>query len=141
MKRIVMGLMLGAVFAFSSTVLAAEAKAAKATKAPAKKVASAKSKKKVAKSTAPAEPSPAEVQSKAVASCQKHVESMLHESAETKFSGDSETRVTPATADEYDVAGWVTSKNNAGQQKHADFNCHAKRYGMLWTTKTSMDWK
>lgn len=132
MKRAAVCLVVAGVLGFCGFTLAAEGRA----KAP-KKVASAK--RDVAPAPA-AEPSPAEIESKAVASCQKHVESMLHESAETRFSDSRDTRVQPATDDAYDVAGWVTSKTNDGVQRRGGFNCHAKRYGTLWTTKTSLAW-
>ena len=75
----------------------------------------------------------------AVASCKKHVESMLKESAETRFSCDGEMRIQHPDGNAYDVAGWVTSKTVAGDLRRADFNCHASRYGGgLWTTKTSL---
>ena len=141
MKRVVMCLLFVSVFGFTAVSSAADAPA----KAP-KKVASAKSVKSAKKKSAPkaeavaAEPSPAEVQSKAIASCQKHVESMLHESAETRFSEPGDTKVQPATDEAFDVAGRVSSKTNNGAQRQAGYNCHAKRYGTLWTTKTSLAW-
>lgn len=131
MKQAVVCLVVAVVFGFSGSALAAEGKA----KAP------RKSAKQEDVARAPAtEPSPAEIEGKAVASCQKHVESMLRESAETRFSDSRDTRVQPATDDAYDVAGWVTSKTNDGMQRRGGFNCHAKRYGTLWTTKTSLAW-
>ena len=96
------------------------------------------------KAKAKAEPTPAAVKPEdeggsAVASCKKHVESMLKESAETRFQNDQELRVQRQDGSNYDISGWVTSKTNAGGQRKADFNCHATRYGgTLWTTKTSL---
>jgi hypothetical protein len=75
----------------------------------------------------------------AVASCKKHVESMLKESADTTFSSGPELRVQPADGGSYDVSGWVKSRASSGETRRADFNCHASRFGGgLWTTKTSL---
>jgi hypothetical protein len=75
----------------------------------------------------------------AVASCKKHVESMLKESAETRFQSEPELRVQPADGGNYDISGWVTSKTTKGELRKADFSCHASRFGGgLWTTKTSL---
>ena len=77
----------------------------------------------------------------AVASCQKHIESMLKESAETKFGEGNELHVDPVDNGGFDVSGWVTSKQKAGDTKRADFMCHATRFGGgLWTTKTSLSY-
>jgi len=104
-----------------------------------------KGKTKAAKAKAKAEPAPApppkpeDEGGTALASCKKHVESMLKESAETRFQNDQELRVQRAADGNYDISGWVTSKTNAGNLRKADFNCHAARYGgSLWTTKTSL---
>jgi len=95
------------------------------------------------KAKSKAEPTPAvkpeDEGRSAVASCKKHVESMLKESAETRFQNDQELRVQRQDGSNYDISGWVTSKTNAGGLRKADFNCHATRYGgTLWTTKTSL---
>lgn len=75
----------------------------------------------------------------AVASCKKHIESMLKESAETSFSTGPELRVLKAQDGNFDVSGWVTSKKSSGQIEREDFACHAARFGGgLWTTKTSL---
>ena len=77
----------------------------------------------------------------ALASCKKHIESMLKESAETHFSNGDELRVQPADGGNFDVSGWVTSKTTSGDNKRADFVCHAARFGGgLWTTKTSLSY-
>src|SRR5262245_7877179 len=70
----------------------------------------------------------------AVASCKKHVESMLKESAETTFSSGPEFRVSRGTDGNFDVTGWVTSKKTTGIVERDDFACHASRFGgSLWT--------
>jgi hypothetical protein len=105
--------------------------------APAK--AKTKSAKAKAKPTAESAPKPEDEAGSALASCKKHVESMLKESAETRFQGDPELRVQRGDGGAYDIAGWVTSKTTTGNLRKADFNCHASRYGgSLWTTKTSL---
>ena len=77
----------------------------------------------------------------AVASCKRHVESMLKESAKTKVSTGSDLRVQPGDGGNVDVSGSVTSRANSGKSKRADFMCHAARYGgSLWTTKTSLSY-
>jgi hypothetical protein len=101
----------------------------------------APAKKKSKPSKAKAEPAakPQDEAGSALASCKKHVESMLKESAETRFQNEQELRVQRADDGNYDISGWVTSKTTAGSQRKADFNCHAARYGgSLWTTKTSL---
>ena len=107
--------------------------------APAKgKTKSAKAKAKAQPTAEPA-PKPEDEAGSALASCKKHVESMLKESAETRFQGDQELRVQRGDGGAYDISGWVTSKTTTGTLRKADFNCHASRYGgSLWTTKTSL---
>jgi len=107
--------------------------------------APAKAKTKSAKAKAKAEPTaepaakPEDEAGSALASCKKHVESMLKESAETRFQGDQELGVQRGDGGAYDISGWVTSKTTTGNLRKADFNCHASRYGgSLWTTKTSL---
>src|SRR5207248_11314006 len=71
--------------------------------------------KKAAKAQPTAEPKPPEDEGgSALASCKKHVESMLKESAETRFASDQETKVQRDESGNYDVAGWVTSKSSSG---------------------------
>ena len=96
--------------------------------------------KKAAKAQPTAEPKPPQDEGgSALASCKKHVESMLKESAETRFAGDQEIKVQRGDGGNYDIAGWVTWKSVSGDIRRADFNCHASRYGGgLWTTKTSL---
>ena len=108
-----------------------------ATAAPAKKAA-----KKPKKEPSPVAAAPAkDPKDTAVASCKKHIESMLKESAETRFGEGTDLHVQPADAGAFDVSGWVTSKANSGETKRADFMCHAARYGGdLWTTKTSLSY-
>jgi len=113
----------------SGSALAAPAKA---------KTKSAKAKAKAEPTAEPA-PKPEDEAGSALASCKKHVESMLKESAETRFQGDQELRVQRGDGGAYDISGWVTSKTTTGNLRKADFNCHASRYGgSLWTTKTSL---
>ncbi len=77
----------------------------------------------------------------ALASCKKHIESMLKESAETRFASGNELQVQPVDGGGFDVSGWVTSKPTSGDTKRADFTCHATRFGGgLWTTKTSLSY-
>src|SRR5258706_14455459 len=96
-----------------------------ATAAPAKKAA-----KKPKKEPSPVAAAPAkDPKDTAVASCKKHIESMLKESAETRFGEGTDLHVQPADAGAFDVSGWVTSKANSGETKRADFMCHAARYG------------
>ncbi len=113
-----------------SSAVAAEAKK------PTKK-SSKKSKVETPVAAAP-EKDPSET---AVASCKKHIESMLKESAETRFGGGPELHVQPVDGGNFDVSGWVTSKASSGETKRADFMCHAARFGGgLWTTKTSLSY-
>jgi hypothetical protein len=102
------------------------------------KTKSTKAKAKAEPTAEPA-PKPEDEAGSALASCKKHVESMLKESAETRFQGDQELRVQRGDGGAYDISGWVTSKTTTGNLRKADFNCHASRYGgSLWTTKTSL---
>jgi hypothetical protein len=99
---------------------------------------------KPAKRKQPAEvaapsPPPLGDQETALASCKKHVESMLKESAVTRFQGDQELKIDHPNEANYDVSGWVTSQSNSGAVKRMDFLCHAQHSsGGLWTTKTSL---
>lgn len=66
---------------------------------------------------------------------------MMKESADTQFSSGPELKVQPMDGGNYDVSGWVSSKQKTGETKRADFMCHAARYGGgLWTTKTSLSY-
>jgi len=75
----------------------------------------------------------------ALASCKKHVESMLKSPA-TQFQSDSSINVVKADAENFDVSGPVRSANTVGQAIGGNFNCHAQRIGgAVWSTKTSLD--
>ena len=134
--------LVGALFLSSATpVIAAEKpattkKAAAAPAKPAKKSAKAK---KPAAAPAPApEKDPSE---SAVASCKKHLESMMRDSVETNIGGAPDLQVQPNPDGNFEVSGWVTSKAKTGETKRADFTCRASRYGGgLWTTKTSLSY-
>ena len=129
------------IFLASVLLVALALTSGSALAAPAKgKTKSAKAKAKAkAEPTAEPVPKPEDEAGSALASCKKHVESMLKESAETRFQADQELRVQRGDGGAYDISGWVTSKTTTGNLRKADFNCHATRYGgTLWTTKTSL---
>ena len=121
--------LVGAMFVLSvSSALAA---------APAKKTAKKAKKQPTPVAVAP-EKDPKDT---AVASCKKHIESMMKESAETTFGEGNDFHVEPIDGGGFDVSGWVNSKQKSGETKHADFMCHATRFGGgLWTTKTSLSY-
>jgi hypothetical protein len=132
---------LGALLLMSTPVAIAKDKVAPAKKSgqPATTAKATKSKKLPAAAPAPPPAIEKDPGESAVASCKKHVESMLKESAETQFASGPELRVQPKDGDNFDVSGWVSSKANSGQTRRADFNCHASRFGGgLWTTRTSL---
>ena len=142
--------LVGALFLSSATlVIAAEMPATtkKEAAAPKKEAAApAKpAKKKSAKAKKPAAaPSPApekDPSESAVASCKKHLESMMRDSVETNIGGSPDLKVQPNPDGNFEVSGWVTSKAKSGETKRADFTCRASRYGGgLWTTKTSLSY-
>ena len=129
------------VLSFSSTLAAENAAPAKASSGAAAKKSTKKSAKK-AKEPSPVAAAPEQDPGQtAVASCKKHIESMLKESKETNFGGGPDLHVQPLDGGNFDVSGWVTSKANSGETKRADFLCHASRFGGgLWTTKTSLSY-
>ena len=126
------------VLSLSSATAADKPASAKAASGSAAKKSTKKSAKKPSPAAAVPEKDPSDT---AVASCKKHIESMLKESAETKFGDGSDLHVQPMDGGNFDVSGWVTSKASSGETKRADFMCHASRFGGgLWTTKTSLSY-
>jgi hypothetical protein len=75
--------------------------------------------------------------SAAIAACRKHVESLLHESVETRYEGD--LRVERLDERTLRIAGLVTSRSRSGTVTRADFRCQATRHGpSLWGTRTEL---
>jgi len=99
-----------------------------------------KAKKASLKKSVPTAPAaPVDNRVGALASCKKHVESML-KSPVTQFQSDSSINVVKADAENFDVSGPVRSANTAGQPIGGNFNCHAQLIGgAVWSTKTSLD--